>query len=107
MSEPGLFPKLVDARALTAFRLATYDRDTASELVKAWSGSGRRAPAGRTGSGGRGSSTRSRTWPLIRGVIIVRTGDADQVVGFLEDHGAGVHMRIVTVIRKDRNRLQV
>ena len=91
---------------LNAFRLATYDRDKASELVKRLYGQ-------RTSSHGGTYAYRRKGLPdgiphrrRIRGVVIVRTEDAGRAVGLLETLGAEVHAGRVELAREDREAVQ-
>ena len=84
-----------------AFRLASYDRDTTSELVK-------RLYWQRTSSHGRAYAVRRKglldeiphvRW--TRGAVIVWTTDAGRDVRLLEEIGAEVHARRVERTRDD------
>ena len=90
-----------------AFRLASYDRDTTSELVK-------RLYWQRTSSHGRAYAVRRKglldeiphvRW--TRGAVIVRTADAGRDVRLLEEIGAEGHRRKVERTREDREALGV
>ena len=91
---------------LNAFRLATYDRDKASELVKRLYGQ-------RTSSHGGTYAYRRKGLPdgiphrrRIRGVVIVRTEDAGRVVVLLEEIGAEVHTKRVELTKGDRREIE-
>ncbi len=86
---------------LIAFRLATYDRDKASELVKRLYGQRTSSHGGKYVYRRRGLLDEVPHVRLIRGVILVRTEDAKRVIGFLEGHGAEVHPRAVKLTKAD------
>ena len=84
-----------------AFRLATYDRDKASEFVKRLYGQRTTSHGGRYVYRRKGLLDETPHVRLIRGVVIVRTEDAGRVVGFLEGFGAEAHARRVRLIQDD------
>jgi hypothetical protein len=44
---------------------------------------------------------------LIRGVVIVREEDADRTIGFLREHSAQVHVRVVELDAEDRRAMEL
>lgn len=91
--------------ALLAFRLATYDQDQASELVKRLYGQETSSHGGRYRYRRRGLLDDIPHRRLIRGVLIVRPEDAGRVVALLEEMGAEVHVRRIELTREDREAL--
>ncbi len=87
---------------LLAFRLARYDRDRASDLVKKLYGQRTSSHGGKYVYRRKGLLDEIPHVRLIRGVIIVRIEDAVRVIRFLEQIGAEVHERTVTLTPKDR-----
>ena len=92
---------------LIAFRLARYDKDRASELVKRLYGQETSSHGGRYRYRRRGLLDDIPHRRLIRGVLIVRTEDAGRVVELLRELGAEVHERRVELTREDRVALGV
>ncbi len=93
MSEEGI---------LLAFRLATYDRDGASELVKKLYGQRTSSHGGKYVYRRKGLLDEIPHVRLIRGVVIVRTEDATRVVEFLRKFHCEVHARTVHLDSQDR-----
>ncbi len=91
---------------LIAFRLATYDKDRASELVKRLYGQRTSSHGGKYVYRRKGLLDEIPHVRLIRGVIIVRTEDAGRVSDFLTLCDAEVHTRAVKLSREDRYLLQ-
>ena len=94
-----------DEGTLIAFRLARYDRDRASELVKRLYGQRTSSHGGRYVYRRKGLLDEIPYVRLIRGVVIVRTEDAGRVTSFLEGFGAEVHARTVTRTKQERESL--
>ena len=90
---------------LLAFRLARYDRDRASALVKRLYGQATSSHGGRYTYRRKGLLDEVPAVRLIRGVVIVRSGDAPRVVALLEELGAEVHERAVRLTEEDRTAL--
>jgi len=86
---------------LIASGLATYDRDRASELVKRPVGQAASSHGGRYAYRRKGLLDEIPHMRLIRGVVIVRTEDAERVVALLEALGAEVHSRVVGLTGDD------
>ncbi len=91
---------------LIAFRLARYDKDRASELVKRLYGQRTSSHGGKYVYRRKGLLDEIPHVRLIRGVILVRVKDAERVVRFLERFGAEVHRRAVELTKVDRETLQ-
>ncbi len=96
MSEEGI---------LLAFRLATYDRDGASELVKKLYGQRTSSHGGKYVYRRKGLLDEIPHVRLIRGVLLVRTEDANRVIELLKEFRAEVHVRSVELTREDRGSL--
>ena len=94
-------------RILLASRLAAYDRDRASELVKRRYGQATSSHGGRYRYRRRGLLDDIPHRRLIRGVLIVWTEDAGRVVELLRALEAEVHARTVTLTGEDREILGV
>ncbi len=92
---------------LIAFRLARYDKDRASELVKRLYGQATSSHGGKYTYRRKGLLDDIPHRRLIRGVLIVRTEDAGRVVELLEEMGAEVHARRVELTREDCEALGV
>ena len=88
-----------------AFRLARYDRDKASELVKRLSGQARSSHGAKYGRRRKGLLDEIPHGRLVRGVVIVRTEETGRVVGLLEEMGAEVPARRVELTTEDREAL--
>lgn len=86
---------------LIAFRLAKYDRDKASELVKRFYGQRTSSHGGKYVYRRKGLLDEIPHVRLIRGVIIVRTEDAERVATFLGGLGAEVRARTVFLTAAD------
>ena len=86
---------------LIAFRLARYDRDRASELVKKLYGQRTSSHGGRYVYRRKGLLDEIPYVRLIRGVVIVRTEDAGRVTAFLGALGAEAHCRKVVLTKDD------
>src|SRR3990172_8757288 len=86
---------------LIAFRLAKYDKNRASELVKRLYGQPTSSHGGRYRYRRRGLLDDIPHRRLIRGVLILRAEDADRVTGWLRERGAEVHMRRVELTEED------
>src|SRR3990170_580171 len=78
---------------LIAFRLARYDKNRASELVKRLYGQATSSHGGRYRYRRRGLLDDLPHRRLIRCVLILRAEDADRVAGWLRELGAEVHVR--------------
>src|SRR2546425_3413092 len=78
---------------LVTFRLAKYDKNRASELVKGLYGQETSSHGGRYRYRRRGLLDDVPHRKLIRGVLILRAEDADRVAGWLRELGAEVHVR--------------
>ncbi len=89
-----------------AFRLARYDRDSASELVKKLYGQRTSSHGGKYVYRRKGLLDEIPHVRLIRGVIIVRTEDRHKVTAFPESLGAEVHTRSVKLTRGDLQALE-
>ncbi len=87
---------------LIAFRLARYDKDRASELVKRLYGQRTSSHGGRYVYRRKGLLDEIPHVRLIRGVILVRTEDAAKLCEFLERMAAEVHARRVILTSADR-----
>ncbi len=90
---------------LIAFRLARYDKDRASELVKRLYGQRTSSHGGRYVYRRKGLLDEIPHVRLIRGVIIVRTEDAERVEKLLRASGAEVMERRVTLTTNDARSL--
>ena len=88
---------------LVAFRLAKYDKNRASELVKRLYGQATSSHGGRYRYRRRGLLDDVPHHRLIRGVLILRAEDADRVAGWLRELGAEVHVRRVGLTEEDRS----
>src|SRR5437867_2658574 len=86
---------------LIAFRLARYDKDRASELVKQLYGQATSSHGGQYRYRRRGILDDIPYRRLIRGVLILRTEDADRVAEWLRERGAEVHLRRVELSEAD------
>ncbi len=86
---------------LVAFRLKRYDKNAASELVRRLYGQRTSSHGGKYAYWRRGLLDDIPYVRLIRGVIIVHTDDAKQVMDFLQDLHAEVHVRQVKLIPED------
>ncbi len=91
---------------LIAFRLATYDRDKASELVKRLYGQRTSSHGGKYVYRRPGLLDDIPYVRMVRGVIIVRMEDAKRVLGFLEGLHAEVHVRRVELTLEDQQTLR-
>ncbi len=91
---------------LIAFRLAKYNRDKASDLVKRLYGQRTSSHGGKYTYWRPGLLDDIPYVRLIRGVIIVRTEDAIRVADFLEGLGSEVHKRKVELSKEDRDALR-
>ncbi len=87
---------------LIAFRLARYDKDKASELVKRLYGQQTSSHGGKYVYRRKGLLDEIPHVRLIRGVIIVRTEDAERVLDLLQNLGADPFERKVTLKREDQ-----
>ena len=85
---------------LIAFRLASYDKDQASELVKRLYGQRTSSHGGKYVYRRKGLLDEIPYVRLIRGVVILRTEDARRVTAFLEGFGAEVHARPSVIIAR-------
>lgn len=92
---------------LLAFRLAEYDRNRASELVKRLYGQKTSSHGGKYVYRRKGLLDEIPHVRLIRGVILVRREDAAMATKFLEGMGAEVHVRTVAFTAGDREALGV
>ncbi len=90
---------------LIAFRLASYDRNRASELVKRLYGQRTSSHGGKYVYRRKGLLDGIPHVRLIRGVIIVRTEDAGCVKKLLRTLGADVSDRRVTLTVRDARAL--
>ena len=90
---------------LIAFRLARYDKDRASELVKRLYGQATSSHGGRYRYRRRGLLDDIPHRRLIRGVLILRAEDGDRVAGWLRELGAEVHLRRVELTEEDEQHL--
>ena len=90
---------------LIAFRLARYDKNVASELVRRLYGQRTSSHGGKYVYRRKGLLDEIPYVRLIRGVVIVRTEDAGRVIEFLKGFRAEVHARTVTLTNEDRDRL--
>ncbi len=90
---------------LIAFRLAAYDRDKASQLVKRLYGQRTSSHGGKYVYRRKGLLDEILHVRLIRGVVIVRTEDAGTVTRFLQNRGAEANARTVTLTNEDCERL--
>ena len=90
---------------LIAFRLARYDKNAASELVRRLYGQRTSSHGGRYVYRRKGLLDEIPYVRLIRGVVIVRTEDAGRVTALLEGFGAEVHARTVALTKEDRTTL--
>ncbi len=87
---------------LLAFRLASYDKATASDLVKKLYGQRTSSHGGKYVYRRKGLLDEIPYVRLIRGVVIVRTEDAGRVLDLLGKFGTEVHARTVELTREDR-----
>ncbi len=90
---------------LIAFRLARYDRDKASDLVKRLYGQRTSSHGGKYVYRRPGLLDDIPHVRMIRGVIIVRTQDGAKVQRFLESMEAEVYARAVRLTPEDRRAL--
>ena len=90
-----------------AFRLASYDRDTTSELVKCLCGQRMSSHGWKYVYRRKGLLDEIPHVRRMRGAVIVRTEDAGRVVVLLEEIGAEGHRRKVERTREDREALGV
>ena len=88
---------------LIAFRLASYDKDQASELVKRLYGQRTSSHGGKYVYRRKGLLDEIPHVRLVRGVVIVRTADTKRVVEFLTNLGAEVQVRTVELTKEDRD----
>jgi len=88
-------------RTLIAFRLAPYDRDKASELVKRLYGQATSSHGGTYVYRRKGLLDETPHVRLIRGVMIVRTEDAGPVLRLLKEMAVEVHVRRIELTRDD------
>ena len=86
---------------MIAFRLAKYDKNRASELVKQLYGQATSSHGGRYRYRRRGLLDDIPHCRVIRGVLILRARDADRVAGWLRERGAEVHAREVRLTQED------
>ncbi len=91
---------------LLAFRLERYDKNVASELVRRLYGQRTSSHGGKYTYWRHGLLDDIPYVRLIRGVIIVRTEDANRVLGFLRGFHAEVHMRRVQLTLEDQQTLR-
>ena len=91
---------------LIAFRLARYDKNRASELVKRLYGQATSSHGARYRYRRRGLLDDIPHRRLIRGVLVLRAEDADRVAGWLRGLGAEVHIRWVELTEEDLTRLR-
>ena len=87
---------------LLAFRLASYDKARASDLVKRLYGQRTSSHGGKYVYWRKGLLDEIPYVRLIRGVVIVRTEDAGRVLDLLGKFGTEVHARTVDLTREDR-----
>ncbi len=92
---------------LLAFRLERYDKNVASELVRRLYGQRTSSHGGKYTYWRRGLLDDIPYVRLIRGVIIVRTEDTEQVVDLLKGFGAEVNRRRVELTKDDQKALHV
>ena len=91
---------------LIAFRLASYDKDQASELVKRLYGQRTSSHGGKYVYRRKGLLDEIPHMRRIRGMVIVRTLDTKRVVEFLTSLGAEVQLRTVEPTEEDRDILR-
>ena len=91
---------------LIAFRLARYDKDRASDLVKRLFGQATSSHGGRYRYRRRGLLDDVPHRRLIRGVLILRAEDEDRVAGWLREMRVDVHIRRVELTEGDRQALR-
>ncbi len=90
---------------LLAFRLMSYDKARASDLVKKLYGQRTSSHRGKYVCRRKGLFDEIPYVRLIRGVVIVREEDAARVVDLLGRFGTEVHARTVELTREDHELL--
>jgi len=90
---------------LIAFRLAKYDKNRASELVKRLYGQRTSSHGGQYVYRRMGLVDEIPHRRLIRGVLILRRGDEERVLELLRELGAEVHVRQVKLTEEDSRAL--
>ncbi len=92
---------MVEEGVLLAFRLARYDRDRASDLVKKLYGQRTSSHGGTYVYRRKGLLDEIPHVRLIRGVVIVRMEDAGRVARLLQAYDAEVHRRRIELTEDD------
>ena len=88
--------------SLIAFTVPTgKDRVQASRFAKIFYGQATSSHEGRYRYWRRGLLDDIPYNKLIRGVVIVREEDAGQIIGFLREHSASFHVRVVELKKED------
>ncbi len=98
----GVYTQIMEG-TLIAFTVPTgKDRTRASTFAKAFYGQATSSHRGKYRYRRHGFLDEIPYNKLIRGVIIIRTGDVGQVTEFLEQHSAEYHVRLVELTEGDR-----